>query len=417
MKFDTIIIGGGLSGLSCGIKLAKEGQRCAIISAGQSALHFFSGSLDLLGYIDGYAVEHPIDALDRLAPSHPYTTIGKERMAQLAAEVVPFFEDMGIKFQGSHTLNHLRITPTGNTRCSWLSCDHFLTMGLKDSIKWKSAALFNIEGFLDFPTEFIAQGLETMGMNCSISAINLPEFERLRKNPTEMRSVNLARVLEKSATLAGVADIINRDSADAEVVILPALFSSCLQGNFDTLCSLISKPVFLLPTMPPSAPGIYIQMQMRKHFQALGGMFMLGDTVKEGIFGDGHLDSVRTVNQGDITLSADNFILASGSFFSHGIVATPTEIYEPVFHLDVTASGDHSQWYDSNFFGEQPYMRFGVAFDSDFHAKKNGKPVENLFVAGSVLGGADSIKEACGGGLSLLTSLQVASIIIKRMKK
>lgn len=59
MKYDTIIIGGGISGLVSGIKLAKSGSKVAIVSAGQSALHFSSGSMALFGHDAGGDILHP----------------------------------------------------------------------------------------------------------------------------------------------------------------------------------------------------------------------------------------------------------------------------------------------------------------------------------------------------------------------
>ena len=89
MKFDSVIIGGGLAGLVCGIRLSKAGRRCAIISSGQSALHFSSGSFDLLGALpDGTPVTAPAESVAetiRNSPEHPYARIGAERFGALAA--------------------------------------------------------------------------------------------------------------------------------------------------------------------------------------------------------------------------------------------------------------------------------------------------------------------------------------------
>ena len=111
-------------------------------------------------------------------------------------------------------------------------------------------------------------------------------------------------------------------------------------------------------------------------------------------------------------MQADNFILATGSFFSHGLEATPDSIYEPVFGLDVQAPHDRTQWYDMDMYKNQKYMRFGVVTDENFAVSKDGNVIKNLHAVGSIIGGHDAMKEESGAGVAILTAIKVADDII-----
>lgn len=91
MKFDIVLIGGGLSSLVCGIKLQKAGKKCLMVSAGQNALHFSSGAFSLLGKLpDGTDVAEPLSAVETLPSEHPYSKIGKQRLSEYVASVPGF---------------------------------------------------------------------------------------------------------------------------------------------------------------------------------------------------------------------------------------------------------------------------------------------------------------------------------------
>lgn len=409
MKFDTIIIGGGLSGLTAGIELSRRGQRCLIVSSGQSALHFFSGSLELLGREDD-----PFQAMNSLHAGHPYSRIGVDNVRTLASKVQPLFKEVGIDLKGDDEVNHWRITPLGAFKRAWKTMDEYVTVSPEGNIPWKKVCVLDINGFQDFNASYFAAGLAEIGVECVVREVSMPEFDRLRGNPTEMRSTNIAKTLSEDL-IGNLASRINEHTNDVEAVLMPAVVG--LTGNLDVvrLKEAVDRPLQFLATLPPSVPGIRLQMMLKKHFQKLGGVYMLGDTVTDGEIVEGKLKYIRTSNHGETEFYADNFIIASGSFFSKGLVSDFEGVREPVLGLDVDAPVERAQWFGKNLFETQPYMSFGVITDDEFHAWKGGDPVTNLYAVGSLLGGCNPVKEGSGAGVAVITALYVSELILSHI--
>lgn len=414
MKSDCIIIGGGLSGLTAAITLAEAGQKVTVVSAGQSSLHFGSGSLGLIGYNkEGQEVNNPLEAISSLDEKHPYNKVGTENIPVLAREAKALLDRCDIKTTGVVETNHYRLSPMGVPIPAWLTLDDMEALASKEELKGKKITLVNIAGFLDLPYHYTLDNLTKAGAICSYKIIQLEEFDFARKSPTEMRASNLAKVIHDKGITDKLAVAISHVAGDADVVLLPAITGLKDAQLSEELRRKVNTPVKFIATMPPSVPGIRILELMRKRLCALGGRILIGDKAIEGRFKDNKLVEIKTAHLPEETLTADNFILATGSFMSQGLISDYSHVFEPVLGLDVDSLENRNDWYNENVLKAQPYMDFGVATDADLHAIKNGRTIENLFVTGSILSGHNNIKLADGEGVSMLTAMYAAKKIVK----
>lgn len=418
MRFDTIIIGGGLAGLTAGIKLTGKGKKCALISTGQSSLYFSSGSLDLLNKLpNGEEITSPSEALDKLstiAPNHPYCKLSKDKFDAYAKESKNLLLNCEINIEGTECKNHYRLSPIGTLASTWLTVSGLATFE-ENSINWKKVLIATPEDYLDLMHRFVSKEFSKLQIETTLSSFTLPELEAIKNNPTEFRSENIARLFtEKPSLIKELAKKIKLlCNKDFDAILLPSCFS-----DYKTVELLREetglKNIFLLPTMPPSVPGIEIEKKLKRKFRELGGTIFNGDTVKSGLIENNQLKKLFTKNHEEVPFTADNFVLATGSFFSKGLFATPTKVIEPIFNLDIDAEKDREDWYNEDLYGTQNYLKFGVKTNDDFLVIKEGQAINNLYAVGAVLAGYQPIEEGSGAGVAMLSAIEVANSILMK---
>ncbi len=429
MSYDCMIIGGGLAGLTCGMKCLSSGLRTVLISGGMNALHFSSGSIDLIGYDgDNNVIQKPFDYLEAFIlenKRHPYATVGIE----IIREAFDFFkkqvEKENLPLYVNDLENHFHATALGTVKPTYLSQKSVFNEKMRKAFESKAKiAVLEFDGYRDY---YASLGLEQLKKNplfedteIITGKITMPKFIKTEWNFHEFRSIDLARIFETEKYLPRLAEEIKKKACNAEVVQLPAFIGITDASHIHTrLEEMTGLLIYEVPTLPPSILGMRLDNAIRAHFTSLGGEYSAGDKVIKGIIENGKVRHILTENHGETEHKAKYYVLSTGSFFSGGLKCTHDHMEEPIFNLAFDTKQPRHLWYSKNFFDKQShrFLEYGVKTEGSlFPYDAKGRLVNNLLCTGAILSGYNPIKEASGGGVAIATGYDAALRIVEASK-
>ena len=212
--------------------------------------------------------------------------------------------------------------------------------------------MVGISGFLDFQPHLAAASLRQQGVQVDTAEIVLPELDVLRENPSEFRAVNIARLLDNESYWPQLYAALQPLGETCDALFMPACFGLTDNRLWRWLSARLPCTLGLLPTLPFRArhsSAYPASASVCRPWWRLDGRRRSEKSPVEGAVSD-----IWTRNHGDIPLRARYTVLASGSFFSNGLLSSRDGVREAILGLDVRQSASRADWYQSDFFTPQP---------------------------------------------------------------
>ncbi|MFI5261827.1 MAG: anaerobic glycerol-3-phosphate dehydrogenase subunit GlpB [Candidatus Limnocylindrales bacterium] len=422
---DVVVVGSGLAGLTCAVQLAERGARVVVVAAGHATLTWAAGPLDVAAPPEALTSRDGIEHLARLA-GHPYAVVAED-----AAPAVGWFSALanrgGLPYHGDldrpfrplptalGALRRVGLVPGGMAAAlpPWGRDERLVVVGLA--------------GFKDLWPAAAAAGLRLAYASADgpgparISGLNvaLPNLAGRRN----LSALDLARAFdrpaERRAMLRRVAAALEAHAAGPRRVALPAVLgledhAAALAETADAL----GGPVFEVPLVPPSIPGLRLHALLRRAFLRLGGRVLMGEAVaRVELTAGGVARVVVPAAARETAIAVTRLVLATGGLAGGGLVAEPDgRIRESVLGLPVVAP-PVDDWLAADAFapGGHPIAAAGLATDGRLRplggphgAAADAPLLAGVWAIGGLLAGQRVVRERCGDGVALASAWRVA---------
>lgn len=407
IECDVMIIGTGLSGMAAALFAARSGMDT--VQAGTAGqLGFASGLIDLLGTHPAAGsglVRSPWEGLEQLRrdmPAHPFARISIPDIRTALEELFEFLGQCGYPHYFHSHYNVEMMTPAGTLKPTY-ALPHTMSEAPACFSGRRPALIVDFDGLKGFSARQI--------VFASARRSHLrPQRIVFPGSSGELYAEPLARSLDVAENRHKLRDAVAPHLADAEAVGFPAILG--VYRTLDVLADLsrdLGVPVFEIPTMLPSVPGLRLREIFEQHLP-LEGVRMLRHTEVQSVgrSPDGGWLFSAANGSGKYRIHSRAAILCSGRFFGKGLHADRHGIRETVFGLPVAQPPARELWHHKDFLHPQghPVNRAGIEIDDAFRPvdEKGQSVYSDLYAAGTLLAHQDWMRQKCGGGLAIASA-------------
>ena len=382
-EYDAIILGAGVAGLTAGAFLAARGFKVALVTTGEPTACLSTGCIDVCSR------EHnPLLGIKGLAPEHPFHLVDENTIRESLNNFQAAMMDMGLPYTGVAEENRLVLSALGTFKTS---CIVPSTMKAAPQDTKESIHIITFNGLKDFYPSYIISRRPNTKFSVYDAGVS--------------STMGIASHFEEKEFLESFIAWLKGQNISEDKIAFPAVLG--LESSDEIvqmIATRVGKPVFEIPTIPPSMPGRRLFNALKDNFRKKGGDIYWEWPVI-GVEKSGKIiEAVMTASKGrPNSLNGKAFILASGSFVGGGLTAGRETITENIFNLPVFAPGPRETWFENDYFSfNHGIGRAGIKVDSSMHPE--GSRFENIFVCGSILANTEILKNGCGHGLALATA-------------
>ena len=407
---STIVIGGGFAGMIAAL-VASEKDKVKLLTYGAGTFSLQSGVIDVLGYDAAHCpIDSPAAGIKNLPAHHPYKKIGAPALEKACEFFLNLMTKNGLPYHGSTARQILIPTAVGTLKPTCLAPKFSDAAVLKGA---KKIVVVGVRGLKDFYPELAADNLKKFFPNARFEVTEI-DFELGAGR--DLITLDVARLIDTAEGKNILVERLKNFCGDKTVFVLPPILGtengSCaekIRGQLN--CDLVETTC-----LPPSVNGWRLQKILMQELRNRGVSIIE------------NLKIIRAETQGKVCKAvvgqvaarekifpADKFILATGGFYSGGLVMREFDNpREPIFNLAAKFPSGAENWYNKNLFSDAPqgFATAGILTDDNLNPidAQGKKILSNVHVVGRNLYGYDFCYEHSGNGVALGSAYKAAML-------